>query len=113
MYFTPTEFEKYQNMGLSFGERQINVDQAVSGGSDMSRAKVIDFEAREQLLQNAQIYLQSVELFLEERDKAVPLLLKAMRHGDREMKHEDNASSRQFCQAGSVMALVRDNGRPK
>ncbi len=54
----------------------------------MSKAKVIAFEAREQLLQNAQIYLESVELFLEERDKAVPLLLKAMRHADRELKHE-------------------------
>ncbi len=40
----------------------------------MSKAKVIAFEAREQLLQNAQIYLESVELFLEERDKAVPHL---------------------------------------
>ena len=54
----------------------------------MSRAKVIAFEAREQLLQNARNYLESVELFLEERDKAVPLLLKAMRHADRELKHE-------------------------
>lgn len=54
----------------------------------MSKAKVIAFEAREQLLQNARIYLESVELFLEERDKAIPLLLKAMRHADREMKHE-------------------------
>jgi len=66
----------------------INVDQAVSGGPDMGKTKVIAFEARGQLLQNAQIYLESVELFLEERGKAVPLLLKAMRHADRELKHE-------------------------
>ena len=54
----------------------------------MGKAKIIAFEAREQLLQNAKIYLESVELFLEERDKAIPLLLKAMRYGDREFKHE-------------------------
>ena len=54
----------------------------------MSNTKVIAFEAREQLLQNAKNYLESVELFLEERGKAVPLLLKAMRYGDRELKHE-------------------------
>ena len=54
----------------------------------MSNTKVIAFEAKEQLLQNAKSYLESVELFLEERGKAVPLLLKAMRYGDRELKHE-------------------------
>jgi len=62
--------------------------RAVDGRPELSKAKVIAFEARGQLLQNAQIYLESVELFLEERDRAIPLLLKAMRHGDRELKHE-------------------------
>ncbi|MCF8144731.1 MAG: HEAT repeat domain-containing protein [Deltaproteobacteria bacterium] len=54
----------------------------------MNRIKVIPFETREQVLQHAQPYLDSVELFLEERDKAVPLLLKAMKHADRSVKHE-------------------------
>jgi len=54
----------------------------------MSKTRIIPFETREQVLQHARPYLESVELFLEERDKAVPLLLKALKHADREAKHE-------------------------
>jgi len=54
----------------------------------MRPSKIIPFETREQVLHHAQAYLDSVELFLEERDQAVPLLLKAMKHADREAKHE-------------------------
>lgn len=54
----------------------------------MSKIRIIPFETREQVLQHARPYLESVELFLEERDKAVPLLLKALKHADREAKHE-------------------------
>jgi len=54
----------------------------------MSKTRIIPFETREQVLQHVRGYLDSVELFLEDLDKAVPLLLKAMKHADREMKHE-------------------------
>ncbi len=54
----------------------------------MSKTNVIPFEGREQLLKHAQLYLESIALFLEERDKAVPLLLKAMKHADRGLKHK-------------------------
>lgn len=54
----------------------------------MRPSKIIPFETREQLLQSAQPYLEDVELFLEEQDKAVPILLKAMRHADREARQE-------------------------
>ncbi|GAG53904.1 unnamed protein product, partial [marine sediment metagenome] len=33
-------------------------------------------------------YIDSVELFLEERDKAVPLLLKALKHADRKLRRK-------------------------
>jgi HEAT repeat protein len=54
----------------------------------MSKTRIIPFETREQVLQHARVYLESVELFLEEREKAVPLLLKALKHADRSEKHE-------------------------
>jgi len=54
----------------------------------MSKMGVIPFESRDQVLQHARIYLDSVELFLEEREKAVPVLLKALRHADRHFRHE-------------------------
>jgi HEAT repeat protein len=54
----------------------------------MSKTKIIPFESKEQVLQHARPYLESVELFLEERDKAVPLLLKALKHAERRVKHE-------------------------
>jgi HEAT repeat protein len=50
--------------------------------------KVIDFESRERLFKKVESYIESIELFLEERDKAVPLLLKALKYADQELKHE-------------------------
>ena len=50
--------------------------------------KVIDFESKEHLFKKVESYIESVELFLEEQDKAVPLLLKALKHADQELKHE-------------------------
>jgi len=50
--------------------------------------KVIDFESREHLFKKVESYIESIELFLEERDKAVPLLLKALKYADQELKHE-------------------------
>ena len=50
--------------------------------------KVIDFESKEHLFKKVESYIESVELFLEEQDKAVPLLLKALKYADQELKHE-------------------------
>jgi len=50
--------------------------------------KIIDFESREHLFKKVESYIESIELFLEEQDKAVPLLLKALKYADQELKHE-------------------------
>jgi len=50
--------------------------------------KIIDFESREHLFKKVESYIESIELFLEEQDKAVPLLLKALKYADHELKHE-------------------------
>ena len=50
--------------------------------------KIIDFESREHLFKKVESYIESTELFLEEQDKAVPLLLKALKYADQELKHE-------------------------
>lgn len=54
----------------------------------MKNSNVIDFEPKERLFEKAGSYIESIELFLEERDEAVPLLLKALKHADHELKHE-------------------------
>ena len=54
----------------------------------MNKDNVIDFKPKERILEKAGSYIESVELFLEERDEAVPLLLKALKHADDELKHE-------------------------
>ena len=54
----------------------------------MKNSNVINFEPKERLFEKAGSYIESIELFLEERDKAVPLLLKALKHADHELKHE-------------------------
>lgn len=53
-----------------------------------SNVNIIDFKPKERLLEKAGSYIESIELFLEERDEAVPLLLKALKHADDELKHE-------------------------
>jgi len=50
--------------------------------------KVIDFESKEHLFKKVESYIESIELFLEEQDKAVPMLLKALKYADQELKHE-------------------------
>ncbi len=56
--------------------------------SGMTKKKIIEFESKGALLGRAKGYLESVERFLEEREKAVPLLLKALKLGDDDLKHE-------------------------
>lgn len=54
----------------------------------MEKGKVVKLETKERLFEKVQTYIESIERFLEERDKAVPLLLKALKHADNETKHE-------------------------
>lgn len=54
----------------------------------MNQGKVIDFESRERLIEKAGSYIESVELFLKERDKAVPLLLKVLKYADYNFKQK-------------------------
>jgi len=50
--------------------------------------RVIQFEPRERVLEKAKKYIESVELFFEERDQAFPVLLRALKHADRDLKWE-------------------------
>jgi HEAT repeat protein len=54
----------------------------------MKRNRVIEFEPKERILEKARKYIDSVEDFLEERNQAIPLLLKAMKLADRDFKYE-------------------------
>lgn len=54
----------------------------------MKKNHVVAFELRERILDKAKKYIESIESFLDERDQAVPLLLKAMKHADRALKRE-------------------------
>ena len=54
----------------------------------MNQSKVIDFESREHLIEKAGSYIESVELFLKERDRAVPLLLKVLKYADYNFKQK-------------------------
>ncbi len=53
----------------------------------MKKNRVIEFEPRERILQKAKKYVESLELFFGEVNQAVPLLLKAMKYADRDLKH--------------------------
>jgi len=50
--------------------------------------RVIQFEPRERVIEKAKKYIESVELFFEERDQAFPVLLRALKHADRDLKWE-------------------------
>ena len=54
----------------------------------MRKTRVIEFEPRERILQKAKNYIESVELFLDESEQAIPLLLKALKYADRDLKRE-------------------------
>jgi HEAT repeat protein len=55
-----------------------------SGG--MKKNNVILFQSRARLQKKAQVYVEDPKRFLEEREQAVPLLLKALKHADRGLK---------------------------
>lgn len=54
----------------------------------MNKSKVIHLESKERLLEKVRAYIESIDLFLEESDKAIPLLLKALKYTDHQLKHE-------------------------
>ena len=54
----------------------------------MKKNRVIKFEPRERLLEKAKKYIKSIELLFEEHDQAIPLLVRAMKYADRDLKRE-------------------------
>lgn len=52
----------------------------------MKKSQVIEFEPKERILEKAKKYVDSAERFLEERETAVPLLLKALKYAERDLK---------------------------
>ena len=54
----------------------------------MKENRVIEFEPKERILERAKKYIESVESFLADGDQAISLLLRAMKHADRDLKRE-------------------------
>lgn len=54
----------------------------------MDRRKVIDFESKDRLFEKVGAYLESMELFLKEKDKAIPVLLKGLKFADNKVKRK-------------------------
>jgi HEAT repeat protein len=54
----------------------------------MKKNHVIELEPKARILEKARKYIQSVESFLDDGDQAVSLLLRAMKHADRDLKRE-------------------------
>ena len=54
----------------------------------MKKNQVIEFEPKERILEQAKKYIESLELFSEESDRAIPLLLRAMKHANGDLKRE-------------------------
>lgn len=54
----------------------------------MKKNRVIEFEPRKRILEKAKKYIESLELFSEESAQAIPLLLRAMKHADGDLKRE-------------------------
>jgi hypothetical protein len=54
----------------------------------MDKKKIINFEPKERLFKKVNSYIESEDLFLEEKDRAVPLLLKSLKLADYRLKHE-------------------------
>jgi HEAT repeat protein len=54
----------------------------------MKKNHVIEFEPKERLLEKARKYIETVESFLDDGDQGVSLLLRAMKHADRDLKQQ-------------------------
>ena len=54
----------------------------------MKKNRVIKLEPRARILEKAKKYIESFDLFFEEGDRAIPLLLKALKLAGRDLKHQ-------------------------
>jgi HEAT repeat protein len=54
----------------------------------MKKNHIIEFEPRERILEKARKHVDSLELFSQESDRAIPLLLKAIKYADKDLKSE-------------------------
>ena len=54
----------------------------------MKKSHVIELEPKARILERAKKYVESVESFLDDGDQGVALLLRAMKHADRDLKRE-------------------------
>jgi len=54
----------------------------------MKKNHVIELEPKARIIDRARKYIESVESFLDDGDQAVSLLLRAMKHADRDLKRE-------------------------
>lgn len=54
----------------------------------MDKHKVIDFESQERVLAKADRYIESMELFFQEKDRAIPVLLKALKYAHNKLKRK-------------------------
>jgi HEAT repeat protein len=54
----------------------------------MKKNPVIELEPKARILEKARKYIESVESFFDDGDQAVSLLLRAMKHADRDLKRE-------------------------
>ncbi len=54
----------------------------------MRKNRVITFDSKERILKTARNYVESVDTLFDESDRAIPLLLKAMKLADRDFKRE-------------------------
>ena len=71
----------------------------------MKNNRVIEFEPKKQVLAKAKQYVESIELFCQERGQAVPLLLRAMKHADGELRREIMLVLGSFAKEESVWPL--------
>ena len=55
-------------------------------GERPMKKKIIPFQPQKRLLEQSRSYIDDLALFLNERDLAVPILLKSLRHADRQLK---------------------------
>ena len=60
----------------------------MSAGLRMKKNHVIKFDSKQRILEKAKKYIESVDSFLADGEQAVSLLLRAMKHADREFKRE-------------------------
>jgi HEAT repeat protein len=60
----------------------------VNESGPMNKNRVIEFDSKRRILERAKKYVESVELFLDEGDQAVSLMLRALKHADGELKRE-------------------------